>query len=273
MASVWFTGKPLAKAGGATDVLGTTAPGYVGKFNRSLAAQDRNQDRLQDQNEDGTPLPLHDDAPSTPAGQPSVGDTRPNPGGGTQVLTPHGWTLQGAPAQGSPSADNSDPNYATDQLALQDQQQDAAQDAGDYSPSLADSGDAPVDAMPLEQLAYRGGKILARARAYADGGDVEDDDSSDTTEQPSAIPVSVNNPAGVPMPTAPTEGRSVAATGDLGYSAGSGDLLTGLSEGIGHVLHDGLQALQSGFGLQAGAVPGDPRLRGMCKRSIRVLAQ
>lgn len=35
-ASVWFSGRPMAKAGNASDVLGTTVPGYVAKFNAAL---------------------------------------------------------------------------------------------------------------------------------------------------------------------------------------------------------------------------------------------
>lgn len=35
-ASVWFTGRPLAKGAGAADVLGTTGSGYVQKFNAEL---------------------------------------------------------------------------------------------------------------------------------------------------------------------------------------------------------------------------------------------
>lgn len=35
-ASVWFSGRPMAKAGNARDVLGTTVPAYVAKFNRAL---------------------------------------------------------------------------------------------------------------------------------------------------------------------------------------------------------------------------------------------
>jgi hypothetical protein len=35
-AAIWFTGKPLAQAGNAHDVLGTTAPAYVQKFNAAL---------------------------------------------------------------------------------------------------------------------------------------------------------------------------------------------------------------------------------------------
>lgn len=31
-ASVWFSGRPIARAGNATDILGTTVPGYVNKF-------------------------------------------------------------------------------------------------------------------------------------------------------------------------------------------------------------------------------------------------
>lgn len=38
-ASVWFSGRPLAKAGNASDVLGTTVPGYVDKFNKQLGQQ------------------------------------------------------------------------------------------------------------------------------------------------------------------------------------------------------------------------------------------
>ncbi|MBR1173890.1 hypothetical protein JQ617_07990 [Bradyrhizobium sp. KB893862 SZCCT0404] len=32
-ASVWFSGRPMAKAGNASDILGTTVPAYVNKFN------------------------------------------------------------------------------------------------------------------------------------------------------------------------------------------------------------------------------------------------
>lgn len=35
-ASVWFSGRPLAKAGNASDVLGTTVPAYISKFNNAL---------------------------------------------------------------------------------------------------------------------------------------------------------------------------------------------------------------------------------------------
>lgn len=35
-ASVWFTGRPLAKGGNASDILGTTGNSYVAKFNASL---------------------------------------------------------------------------------------------------------------------------------------------------------------------------------------------------------------------------------------------
>lgn len=35
-ASMWFSGRPMAKAGNASDVLGTTVPGYVAKFNAAL---------------------------------------------------------------------------------------------------------------------------------------------------------------------------------------------------------------------------------------------
>ena len=35
-ASVWFSGRPMSKAGGARDVLGTTMEGYVSDFNRNL---------------------------------------------------------------------------------------------------------------------------------------------------------------------------------------------------------------------------------------------
>jgi hypothetical protein len=37
-ASVWFSGRPMAQAGNARDVLGTTVPGYVNKFDKALAA-------------------------------------------------------------------------------------------------------------------------------------------------------------------------------------------------------------------------------------------
>jgi hypothetical protein len=37
-ASIWFTGKPLAQAGNASDVLGTTAPAYARNFNKEFAA-------------------------------------------------------------------------------------------------------------------------------------------------------------------------------------------------------------------------------------------
>lgn len=39
-ASVWFSGRPMAQAGNARDVLGTTVPGYVAKFNKALGAGD-----------------------------------------------------------------------------------------------------------------------------------------------------------------------------------------------------------------------------------------
>jgi hypothetical protein len=35
-ASMWFSGRPMAKAGNAKDVLGTTVPGYVSKFTKAL---------------------------------------------------------------------------------------------------------------------------------------------------------------------------------------------------------------------------------------------
>jgi len=35
-ASVWFSGRPMAQAGNASDILGTTVPGYVSKFNNYL---------------------------------------------------------------------------------------------------------------------------------------------------------------------------------------------------------------------------------------------
>lgn len=35
-AAVWFSGRPMSQAGGASDVLGTTVPGYVAKFNAAL---------------------------------------------------------------------------------------------------------------------------------------------------------------------------------------------------------------------------------------------
>jgi hypothetical protein len=35
-ASVWFSGRPMAKAGNARDVLGTTVPAYVNKFNKLM---------------------------------------------------------------------------------------------------------------------------------------------------------------------------------------------------------------------------------------------
>jgi hypothetical protein len=38
-ASVWFSGRPMAQAGNARDVLGTTVPAYVAKFNRGLGAE------------------------------------------------------------------------------------------------------------------------------------------------------------------------------------------------------------------------------------------
>lgn len=39
-ASVWFSGRPMAQAGNAKDVLGTTVPAYVAKFNRGLGSND-----------------------------------------------------------------------------------------------------------------------------------------------------------------------------------------------------------------------------------------
>jgi len=38
-ASVWFSGKPLAKAGNRADILGTTTPAYVNKFNAVYGGQ------------------------------------------------------------------------------------------------------------------------------------------------------------------------------------------------------------------------------------------
>lgn len=38
-ASVWFSGRPMAQAGNARDILGTTVPAYVAKFNRGLGAE------------------------------------------------------------------------------------------------------------------------------------------------------------------------------------------------------------------------------------------
>lgn len=39
-ASVWFSGRPMAQAGNSRDVLGTTVPAYVAKFNRGLGSND-----------------------------------------------------------------------------------------------------------------------------------------------------------------------------------------------------------------------------------------
>ncbi len=38
-ASVWFSGRPIARAGNAADVLGTTVPVYVSKFTNNLNGQ------------------------------------------------------------------------------------------------------------------------------------------------------------------------------------------------------------------------------------------
>jgi hypothetical protein len=35
-ASVWFSGRPMAQAGNARDILGTTVPGYISKFNKAM---------------------------------------------------------------------------------------------------------------------------------------------------------------------------------------------------------------------------------------------
>lgn len=39
-ASVWFSGKPMAKAGNAADILGTTVPAYMQKFRSALAGNE-----------------------------------------------------------------------------------------------------------------------------------------------------------------------------------------------------------------------------------------
>lgn len=39
-ASVWFSGRPMAKAGNASDILGTTVPAYINKFRSALGKED-----------------------------------------------------------------------------------------------------------------------------------------------------------------------------------------------------------------------------------------
>jgi hypothetical protein len=40
-ASMWFSGRPLSRARGARDVLGTTTPAYIRKFDAAIDAQKR----------------------------------------------------------------------------------------------------------------------------------------------------------------------------------------------------------------------------------------
>lgn len=75
-ASVWFSGKPLAKAGQRADILGTTVPSYVNKFNAVYGRQAPVQNAMV--------APITGAAPQMPAGSiaPPAGVIAP------QTITP-----------------------------------------------------------------------------------------------------------------------------------------------------------------------------------------
>lgn len=79
-ASVWFSGKPLAKAGQRADILGTTVPSYVNKFNavygRQPAVQNAMVAPITGENPMLSPMPLAPPAgliaPQAPVMQPAA---------------------------------------------------------------------------------------------------------------------------------------------------------------------------------------------------------
>lgn len=56
-ASMWFSGKPLAEAGGRSDVTGTTVPGYVSRFINAMDSTPKGQEYLRQINMTGKTMP------------------------------------------------------------------------------------------------------------------------------------------------------------------------------------------------------------------------
>lgn len=70
-ASVWFSGKPMSKAGNVSDQLGTTVPGYVGKFNKALGQPDTGTIVAQDRSAPFRPVAIDRTGP-TPTGMAAI---------------------------------------------------------------------------------------------------------------------------------------------------------------------------------------------------------
>jgi hypothetical protein len=70
-ASVWFSGRPMAQAGNAKDILGTTVPAYVAKFNKAVGGDGTNAIEAAMANK-----------PATPSGGVMAYDTTPPPDDG-----------------------------------------------------------------------------------------------------------------------------------------------------------------------------------------------